>query len=183
MALWVDTSDPGKLMASRFAQSVWGEPVRLSGATTVDVLETAPALVFDGQSFVAAWTAKDSGKRYTYTARYDLKAGWESSEKQQAAADGTSAAVMPALVSDGRGNLLLVFAKGADPTYSLAYQRYSAHTWGPITAVPGGTITNQAFEGLGGLRLSMSSNGLAALAWTNYDAVKYVSAVRLASFY
>jgi hypothetical protein len=44
-------------------------------------------------------------------------------------------------------------------------------------------MTNQGFVGLGGLRLSMSPNGLAALAWTNYDAVKYVSAVRLASFY
>jgi hypothetical protein len=183
MALWVDASNAGKLMASRFAQSVWAEPVSLSGANTVDDVEAAPALVFDGQSFVAAWTAKDSGNQYTYTARYDLKTGWQPYEQQQAAADGTSAPVMPALVSDGRGNLLLVFARGADPTYSLAYQRYSAQSWGPIAAVPGGTIKNQGFVGLGGLRLSMSPNGLAALAWTNYDAVKYVSAVRLASFY
>jgi Bacterial Ig-like domain len=184
LALWVDASSTGKLMASRFSQSIWAEPESVSGALTVDLLESPPALAFDGKGFIAAWTAQEAGKRYAYTARYDLKTGWDTYQKQQTAADdGTSAPTMPRIVSDKRGNSLLVFAKGAAPAYTLMYQRYSDGVWGTIQPVPGGAVANAYFENLRTMPLSMSANGSAALAWTNYDAAKYLSTVRLASFF
>jgi hypothetical protein len=185
MALWNDASFAGKLMASRYSQQTgWAGPELISGALAVDLINDAPGLTFDGEAFVAAWMALEGGKRYTYTARYDLKTGWGIYEKQQTiTADGTSAARMPRLVSDGRGNLLLVFAKGKTPTYSLMYQRYAKGAWSAITAVPGGTVTQPYFEDADILPLSISANGLGALAWTNYDSANYVSTVRLASFF
>lgn len=184
LALWVDATFAGKLMASRYLQATgWAEPEVISGAPVVDLLEDAPALTFDGEAYVAAWTGLSAGKRYTYTARYDLDTGWGTYQKQQTAVDGTSAARMPRLVSDGRGNLLLVFAKGATPTFTLMTQRYSAGAWGAITAVPGATVERSDFENADILPLSMSANGLATLAWTNYNSVDYVSTVRLASFF
>jgi hypothetical protein len=185
MALWNDASFAGKLMASRYSQQTgWAGPELISGALAVDLINDAPGLTFDGEAFVAAWMALEGGKRYTYTARYDLKTGWGIYEKQQTiTADGTSAARMPRLVSDGRGNLLLVFAKGKTPTYSLMYQRYAKGAWSAITAVPGGTVTQPYFEETDILPLSISANGLGALAWTNYDSANYVSTVRLASFF
>jgi hypothetical protein len=185
MALWVDASRSGKLMASRYThEDGWVEPEVISGALVVDLIEDAPGLTFDGRGFVAAWVAVDGDKGYTYSARYDLKTGWGTYEKQQTiVADGTSVARMPRLVSDGRGNLLLVFVKGKTPTYSLMYQRYANGAWSAITAVPGGTVTQPYFEGADILPLSISANGLGALAWTNYDSANYVSTVRLASFF
>jgi hypothetical protein len=172
-------------MASRYAQATgWAEPESISGVPVVSQANDPPALAFDGQAFVAAWTAQDAGKRYAYTARYDLKTGWDAYEKQQTtAADGTSAATMPRLVSDGRSNLLLVFAQGTAPTFTLMSQRYSHKAWGAIKALPSGTISDQNFEDQHRLPLSMSMNGLAALAWTNADSVNYVRTVRLASFF
>ncbi len=185
LALWVDASSTRKLMASRYLQATgWEAPEVISGAPVVDSVVEAPALAFDGQAFVAAWTAQDAGKRYTYSARYEPATGWAPYEKQQeAAADGTTVARMPRLVGDGRGNLLLVFATGTAPTYTLVSQRYSKAGWGKLQALPGGTVSNKNFEGDDILPLSMSANGLAALAWTNYDSVNYDRDVLLASFY
>ncbi len=185
LALWVEASSTRRLMASRYVQATgWGSPEVISGSPVVDSVVEAPALAFDGQAFVAAWTAQDAGKRYTYTARYEPATGWGTYEKQQTtAADATSAARMPRLVSDGRGNLLLVFAKGTAPTYTLVSQRHSKSSWGKIQALPGGTVSNKNFEDGNILPLSMSANGLAALGWTNYDSVNYDSDVLLASFY
>jgi hypothetical protein len=188
LALWVDTLPSGKLMASRFVQSAWTQPESISGALAVDAFWDAPgyALAFDGQAFVAAWTAQEGGESYAYTARYDLKTGWDPYQKQQiSAADGTSATA-PLLVSDGRGNLLLVYAKGAAPTYTLVYQRYAAGAWSAIKPVPGGTLSSQDLHTSEyRLALSASSNGLASLAWANYDYTgdSPMAGIRLASFY
>lgn len=185
MALWVDSTFTSKLRASRYDnKNGWAQPEVISGALAVDVIDDAPGLTFDGQAFVAAWVALDAGERYTYTARYDLTTGWSPYDKQQtSAADGTSAARMPRLVSDGRGNLLLVFAQGSGTSFTLASQRYASGAWSPISPVPGGAVTQLSFENSDILPLSMSANGLAALAWTNYDSVNFASTVRLASFY
>jgi hypothetical protein len=187
MALWVDGSADGKLMASRYSRATgWEAPELISGTLLVESRYEPPALVFDGQVFVAAWTAQEGGKRYTFTARYDAAKGWGAAARQQvAAADGTSALKMPRLASDGRGNLLLVFAKGAAPTYSLVYQRYAQGAWQSLKAVPGGTVSYQYFEARDSvLALSMNASGLAALSWGNYDQDgQRLSGIRLASFY
>lgn len=184
LVLWVDGDAQGKLMASRFVQSAWTAPESISGALVVDAFYEPPALAFDGQAFVAAWTAQEAGEYYAYTARYDLKTGWDAYQKQQTvAADGSIAAKMPRLVSDGRGNLLLVYAKGEGSSFELLYQRYANETWGSINPVPGGAVSSPDFEAKT-LALSMSSNGLAALAWADYGSPNdFISSVRLASFY
>jgi hypothetical protein len=185
MALWVNASVDGKLMASRYSPSTgWDAPEPISGTLVVESRYERPALVFDGEVFVAAWTALEAGKRYTFTARYEATTGWGAYAKQQVtAADGTSALKMPRLVSDDRGSSLLVFAKGAAPTFSLVYQRYAHGAWNAIKAVPGGTVANQSFENnVSILALSMNDSGLAALSWGNYEDNR-ISAIRLASFY
>jgi hypothetical protein len=119
-----------------------------------------------------------------YSARYDLKTGWNPYDKQQkTAGDGTSAARMPRLASDRRGNLLLLFAEGAAPTFSLVYQRYTAGAWGPILTLPGGVITSEVFEDVPGGQMSMNASGLAAFAWGDRDASNFIATVRLASFF
>jgi hypothetical protein len=187
IALWVDASANAKLMASRYSLATgWDAPESISGAPIVKSGYEPPALAFDGEAFVAAWLAEDGGKSYTFTARYEAANGWGAPVRQQVtAADGTSALRMPRLVSDRRGNLLLVFAKGAAPTYTLVYQRYAHGAWDAIKAVPGGTVANQYFESNSGtvLALSMNDSGLAALSWGNYDQDYRISAIRLASFY
>jgi hypothetical protein len=175
------------LMANRFSLASWEDAEPISGELTVDLSDIhdhAPALVFDGQTFVAAWTALDAGKRYVFTARYDAKTGWGQYERQQkAASDGTSAPIMPALVSDGRGNLLLVFAKGATgATYSRVYQRFSNDAWGPITALPDGAMNSEDISNHRSLPLAISTNGLAAIAWSHYDD-NFTFSVHLASFF
>jgi hypothetical protein len=186
MALWISaTPASSKLMASRFVQSSgWAAPELVSGALLVEAADDVPALAFDGKQFVAAWTATESGKTSAYTARYDLKTGWNTYDKQQqTAGDGTSAKRMPRLTSDRRGNLLLVFAEGAGPTYSFVYQRFTAGAWGQILTLPGGVINNKLFEDTELGRMSMNASGLAALAWGDLDASNYVSAIHLASFF
>jgi hypothetical protein len=188
MALWVNASADGKLMASRYSRSTsWEAPEAISGALVVNAVYEPPALVFDGEAFVAAWTAQEAGKQYTFTARYDSTTGWGAYARQQVTAeDGTSALKMPRLVSDGRGTSLLVYAKGAAPTYTLVYQRYAHGAWNALKAVPGGSVTNRYFEEGGNalvLALSMNGSGLAALSWANYDENYRISVIRLASFY
>lgn len=183
MMLWADAVSTSTLMANRFSQSSgWAGAQAISGSLEV-ALDDPPALVFDGQGFVAAFTALDSGKVYTYTARYNSVTGWEAYQRRQLSAGDTSAQRMPRLVSDGRGNLMLVFAKGAGSAFSLMYQRYAAGTWGAINALPGGSITNPAFLIASALPMSMNASGMAALAWANNDASLVISSIRLASFY
>ena len=187
MVLWSNGSANGKIMASRYSASTgWDAPEPISDTLVVESRYEPPALVFDGEVFVAAWTALEAGKRLTFTARCEVATGWGAYRKQQVnAADGTSALKMPRLVSDGRGTSLLVFAKGAEPTYSLVYQRYANGAWDALKAVPGGSVTNKYFEDSSRavLALSMNSSGLAALSWGNYDDFERISVIRLASFY
>ena len=63
------------------------------------------------------------------------------------------------------------------------YQRFAAGTWGAINALPGGSITDGAFLIASALPMSMNANGMAALAWANYDASNVITGIRLASFY
>jgi hypothetical protein len=100
------------------------------------------------------------------------------------AADGTSAGRMPRLATDGRGHLMLVYATGAAPSFKLRYQRYLNDAWGLITDIPDGAVSSTSFELTDILPLSMSRNGLGALAWATHDGNEaFTTAIRLASFY
>lgn len=183
MVLWLDAPN-GFLKASRYdATHGWTAPVLVASGLTTS-LRDVPALVFDGSDFVAAWTAQGAGlKPYTYTARYSSETGWGQPGLQQtAAADGTSVARMPRLGSDGRGNLLLVWAKGSAPNYSLVYQRYTAGKWSAIQAIEGAQITDSNFEMVDVLPFAVNASGLGAVAWGNYSGTT-LTAVRLASFF
>ena len=184
LVLWVKATI---LMASHFSKQSWSDPETVSGALTVNSLQWPPGLAFDGKDFVAAWTAKDV-KQYTYTARYDLKAGWSTYEQRQAAAaDGTSMVRMPRLASEGRGDLMLVWAMGTAPNFTLKYQRYAAGAWSTIQNLPGGSVTNNSFEFEDLTPLSANASGLAAIAWANRATTGtntgLITTIRLASFH
>lgn len=182
MAIWVRNK---KLIASRYTQAAgWEDVDALGGDLVVDIVDDAPALVFDGVGYVAAWTALVSGARYNYTARYDLTTGWSNYELvQKAVADGKTVARMPRLGADGRGNVLLVWAKGASPTYTLMWQRYARGSWSAASPVAGGTVTAKLFESDTRLPFSVNASGQAVLAWPNTDANGNITGIRLASFF
>jgi|GEM_PF-1867082 len=186
MALWVDASASGKLMASRYSKATgWDAPESISGAPAVNLTTEAPALVFDGEGFAAAWTAQEGIEYYTFTARHDAAQGWSAPVRQQVTVAGEKSALkMPRLVSDHRGNSLLVFATAAASSYSLAYQRYGRGAWETLKSVPGGMIANKNFESSGSavLALSINDSGMAALSWGNYDDDNRISVIRLSTF-
>jgi hypothetical protein len=187
VVLWVSrdgTAGTEDLMASRLdTGGTWESLGEVAPSLLARPTYDAPGLVFDGTAFVAAFTASDGQALNTYTARFDLKRGkWTAPERRQAAGDAASAARMPRLVTDPRGNLLLVWVTGTGPSFNLVYQRYADGAWSDTTPVPGGTVLNENFAASNyAMPLSISDNGMAALAWGNYDPglVK----VRLASFF
>jgi hypothetical protein len=183
IAIWFDKKS-AVIRASRYqSASGWDSPLAISGAETVSILDEAPGLVFDGKDFVAAWTAESGGKLYVYTARYTANSGWDVPQRRQtAAADGFSASHMPRLGSDGRGNLLLIWAKGTAPNFSLVYQRFTGGTWTGIQEILGGGIKSSIFESAQALPFALNPDGLGAVAWGNYDGTT-LTAVRLASFF
>jgi hypothetical protein len=183
IAIWFDKKS-SVIRASRYQPaSGWDTPLAISGAETVTILDEAPALVFDGSDFVAAWTAESGGKLYTYTARYAASSGWDVPQRRQTvAADGFSASHMPRVGSDGRGNLLLVWAKGTAPNFSLVYQRFTGGMWRGIQEIDGAGIKSPTFESSQALPFAVNPNGLGVVAWGNYDATT-LTAVRLASFF
>jgi len=193
MAVWVRLpgTGTGTLVASSFSRSSgWGGATPLTSTLVVDPINDRPGLVFDGKTFVAAFTGSDASKLAAYSVRYDTVAqGWDAAEKRQAASDLASAARMPRLASDGRGNLMLVWTTGVSPNYKLVYQRYANGAWGETQVVPGGAITNQRFEtGLDynpepPFPLAMNHLGLGALSWANASSIGAITGVRLASFF
>jgi hypothetical protein len=90
---------------------------------------------------------------------------------------------MPRMVSDGRGNLMLVWAKPAGANaYALVYQRYVGGKWGAIQALPGGSVSDKTFA-TDPLALAMNGSGMAALSWGSYDSNHLITTIRLASFF
>lgn len=195
VALWVDCKSQLDcvLKASHFSEAdeAWAEPVDLTSSTLVlDPSDDAPGLVFDGTTFVGAFTATSTANvRSTYTVRYDrLAEGWDLQGKRQSAADAESARRMPRLVSDGRGHLLLVWATGLSPSFKLVYQRFSVNVWSETQTLPGGAIASKYFErGFDNwpppaLPITMNAAGMAAIAWSNYEASGALLKIRLATF-
>jgi hypothetical protein len=182
-----------KLMASHYSPaSSWAAPVPIGTTWSSAPIYDPPALVFDGETFVAAFSADVGQSKKTLVTRFDpATSEWSAPESRQGPADSSSSARMPKLATDGRGHLILVWATdvAVSSTFKFYYQRYANNAWGPTTPVPGGVIEDPHFAakpavGAPARSWSLTSNtdGLAALAWTN-DAGSGLYPIRLASYY
>jgi hypothetical protein len=188
LALWINRKGPGSgeaLTASRFTVAGgWGAPSEVAASLLARPTYDFPGLVFDGETFVAAFTATGGQKLGTYTTRFvPATNAWQPPQQRQSPDDAEPVLRMPRLVGDHRGNLILVWATGSSPSFKLVYQRYAAGVWSKTTPIPGGSVSNQYFDVSNyPLPLTMNDGGLAVLAWGNYDA-SGLAEVRLASFY
>jgi hypothetical protein len=186
MAVWVreaNAADKGSLVASRYtAAGGWEAPVALSGALSVTHVASAPGLVFDGTTYVVAWTAKDGATFKTYSSRYDAQSSeWDSYELRSASA---SLDRMPSLGADAHQNLLMTWMTGDGAQPTIAYARFNARTgeWSDELDFPGGVVKLNIAEGRP-VPLGVAANGHAALAWFDRDGSGTLSTIRLASFY
>lgn len=176
MVLWVKRALPKQeLMASRFIpNSGWQTPVVVSGKLLVDPIansDDGPAVVFDGETYVGAWTAKSGDSYLTYTARYDMNAKRWMAYESHISKLGDSLGFMPRLGADSHGNLLLVWALATDPI-TLVYQRYRAATesWGEPSLIAGATFSDPNFESSGRLPFAVAPNGLGGLLIRNVSS-------------
>lgn len=188
MVLWVAEQ---KVMASRLpaGSAQWSEPVSLSGNLLVLSTGQAPALVFDGKTFVAGWTTVAGNIRDVNVARYDVSSGsWGA---YQTLGDKSSAISqrMPQLGSDAHRNLILVWPTGLKGTtgnnFRINAQRFvaSAGTWEPPKDVAHETDPG-LMDGGSLLPFSMNRGGVAAFASGTADSVNGgYSDLRLATFH
>lgn len=175
MVLWVAEQ---KVMASRLSagSAQWSEPVSLSGNLLVLSTGLAPALVFDGKTFIAAWTTVAGNTRDVNVARYDVSS--ESWGAYQTLGDKSSAIAqrMPQLGSDAHQNLFLVWPTALKGTSISAFrinaQRFvaSVGTWGPPEDVARETDPG-LMEGGSPLPFGMNRGGVAAFASGTADTV------------
>ncbi len=178
VVLWVDqpkANGPCVLWSKALTSS--GAAVALTDVTQLAVSchDDAPALVFDGETFVAAFTGNEPGKAAaTYTMRWDMAAqAWEDYEKRQAAGEPEATARMPRLGTDGAGSLFLLWSTGAG-SYELHYQRYAGGGWTASAAVPNSSFQDPLFvAGKDGelappLPLAMNRVGMVAIAWGDH---------------
>lgn len=184
MVLWFEGLNSSQVLkSSRFAAGAgWQMPVNVStglgGAPRFD----APALVFDGKTFMCAWTAATGGVLTAYTSRYDIDSGAWSAREPHVSAQGASAVRMPRIGADAQGNLLLLWAIGSGP-FSLVYQRYRADidAWGAIQAIDGASFSDSDFVTDGKLPFAIASNGLGGVMFRSDEADSQV--VTLAQFF
>ncbi len=191
IALWLRGTGNGttyQLMTSRYRYSGtgWEDPNVISG-TLGGLPRTEPAaLVFDGKTYVAAWTALVGNVNNTYAARFDRKS--EAWNDYQLVSDGivSSAARMPRLGADAHQNLLLTWpaVTNVANAFNLTYQRYnaSAGAWATATAVTGGTMSDYDLATRSPFPLGVSSAGLAAATWGTRGADSLLTAIQLANF-
>lgn len=187
MVVWVKRTQPKQeLMASRFIPgSGWQAPVLVSGKLLVDPISNwndQPAVVFDGETYVSAWTARSGDAYLTYTARYDMSAKRWLAYESHISDLGDNLAFMPRLGADARGNLLLVWAIATDPS-TLVYQRYRAatKTWGEPQVIAELSFADTYFEERGALPFAVAANGLGGLMVLDRAAGK--STLSLAEFF
>src|SRR5260221_9312448 len=123
VAAWQEkkTQDgPLTVRVSAFAATTgtWAADAQtVSGVLSAGEPTRRPGLVFDGQIFMTAWTGQDvnalgacANQNCTYTSRGNAKGGgWIVGTPRQTTTANLSANNMPALASDGRGNLMLVW--------------------------------------------------------------------------
>lgn len=175
MVVWVAEQ---KIMASHLTAggAQWSEPVSLSGNLSVLSTGQAPALVFDGKTFIAGWTTVAGNIRDVNVARYDVSsASWGA---YQTLGDKNSAITqrMPQLGSDAHQNLFLVWPTGLKGTtankFRINAQRFvaSAGTWGTPKDVTHETDPGLMEEG-SPLPFGMNRGGVAAFASGTADPV------------
>jgi hypothetical protein len=169
-------------MSSRFTvEGGWQQPTVVSGGLMVEPLSNAPALLFDGETFVAAWTAKVGTNYGIFSSRYDAELQtWSAYE--ELASPGDSKPTMPRLGADARQNLWLVWASAGTPM-ELMYRRYyvATETWAAAAPIEGASFVDQASETGGKLSFGMAASGLSGVLFREVTANG--SSLRLASFF
>ncbi len=185
MVLWVrETAGVTALVASRnTGGDMWSDPVVIKPSGLAGPITDAPALVFDGQTFVAAWVARDGGTTLVYTSRFDQELlQWNTAEPRTAK---SALGRMPKLGSDAHQNLVLTWVVSQANGGALAYSRYDAQndSWTDPSGVDGGSITDATIAGDSPTPLSVNSSGLGALMWSDRAANGLPVTIRLASFY
>ena len=186
LVLWIEgPSNSQTLKSSRFKPATGWEntPTTVGTGLANAPLFDAPALVFDGDTFVSAWTAPSAGKLTTFTSRYDLKSGKWSDREPHVSDLGASAVLMPRLGVDAQRNLMLVWAVGSDP-FKLVYQRYRAETeeWGAVDSLADIAFVDASFATEGKLPFAMAPNGLAGVLFRT-DESDGTQTLKLASFF
>lgn len=169
LVLWIE-GKLGALRSSYFTPvSGWEAPVTATSDTSDSPLLDSPALVFDGRSFVSAWTSTNAGELAAYTARYDADARRWLIDPPHLTELGASASSEPRLGADSHGNLMLLWAIAGNPL-TLAYQRYRAETgtWEAILPV-GVSFTDAQFATEGKLPFGFARNGRGGVLFRSGD--------------
>jgi hypothetical protein len=154
VASWNDYGNSAELQARLFtAAEGWSEPRTLND----DQDRPRPVVITaDDEDFVAAWAGAPADTTNVYTNRF-VDGTWQGPELRS---DGISAALGSlALESDGRGNLLLVWASAGD---RVAYSRYvkTTDTWTEPELLPETATTVGAKYWL-----TVADNGVAAIGF------------------
>lgn len=185
VALWVKDDGAARvLMASRFsADQGWQDPTPVAPELEAQALYDTPGLVFDGQTFVAAFTASDGNALGAYTTRFDPeKAQWSEPELRSGPDQVVSR--MPRLAGDPRGNLMLVWTTGGSPSFKLSYQRRVHGAWSATAEIPESAFINKYFAVSNyPMPLTMNAGGSAVMAWGSYDGDNHLAEIHLASFF
>lgn len=175
------------------SHGIWSGIVKASGsfgafpAHDAEFETEPPALVFDGKTFVSAYTATVDKAYETIVGRYDRDANsWTAEAISTAAFPGV--ARMPQLGTDSHGNLLLVWMTPGTKTgeYRVAYRRYDAGaaTWLDPALVPELTFTNADLaKGAGGIVFGSSASGVAAFTVSDRINSDQQKQLRLVSFH
>jgi len=184
MTLWVANDDTSRSLKSSLLAhgDEWEEAVTVTADLYPEPLFDPPALAFEGETFVSAWTAKSDKHYVAFTARYDSEHGEWSEPEEHAVPQGDSAAFMPRLGADSHHNLMLVWAVAGQPL-RLAYQRYRAETseWTKAAIIAGATFSDATLETDGKLPFSFSANGLGGLMFRTTSGS--TTTVKLAQFF
>jgi hypothetical protein len=188
LVLWTsrDGSPTNVLMASRFIdEAQWSDPLPLAGATSVIDLLEPPSLVFDGETFVAAWTERVASSGTIRAARFNMEVD-QFAASEARSAPRTALERMPRLVADTHHHLLLVWAATHPSGGQLVYSRYDAlgASWSGPAEVSGGVVHDSAPATIRPMPLGMNASGVGALMWGDEnDEDGNLSVIRLASFH
>jgi hypothetical protein len=162
MALWVKRESKQLMMNHYTLGEGWSDAAPISAELVVDDLYGQPALVFDGQTYVAAWTAGAADSTYLYVSRFDMEeSAWPEPELFMATKVSPP---RPSLGVDGHGNLMMTWVGPTNGGPALFYARYHGGTWNEGQPVPAGAVGETA-SSLAPSPLGVNQKGLAALRW------------------
>jgi hypothetical protein len=181
-----------ELVSSRFtgAPGAWAAPVRVGGPHVFPPRgfeHEPPALAFDGQTFVVAFTVLEGQQYNTYVVR--SKRGEDTWSQPELVSDATSRGTqrMPRLTADAHGNLLVVWpSPKAGGIYNLVAQRFNALTaeWSGPASIEGASMNVPELPlGVGRYALGGNQSGLAALMFADVPPGAWSTKLQLASFH